>query len=61
METRVHELEAPTHLPEPAPLKQNKARTEKLYGYIGTKEELQESNQACQKDDQDQQLVHEDV
>lgn len=58
---RALELEAPTHLPKPAPLKQDKACPQKLHNYIGPCEELHEGNQACQKSDQDQQLVQEDV
>lgn len=54
-------LEAPTHLPKPAPLKQDKACPKKFHSDIGPYEELHEGNQACHKDGQDQQLVHKDV
>ena len=58
---QAHWLEAPTHLPEPASLKQEKAYPQKFHSYLGLHEELHEGNQGCQTDDQDQKLVHKDV
>ena len=58
---QAHSLEPPTHLPEPASLKQEKACPQKFHSYIGLYEELCEGNQACQTDDQEQKLMHKDV
>lgn len=58
---QIHSPEAPTHLPEPAPLKQDTACPKKFHSDIGPYEELQEGNQSCHKDGQDQQLVYKDV
>lgn len=58
---QAHSLEAPTHLPEPASLKQEKACPQKFHSYTGLCKELHEGNHACRKHDQDQKLVHKDV